>query len=465
MKFNKKKGFTIVELVIVIAIIAILAAVLIPTFASLIRKANESADIQAVRQMNSYLATYKVPAIESIDEVYKAFEEGNMTAKDYRPLVSGRYFFWDKELNRVVYTDSEYKVLFPEENKGRTNKDLNHQWLSLSGVINTKEVTVTEDTTTKGTYTVNITSAEELYWLSQNYEKNDWKNLTVNLTKDIDLMGADVAFTVTYEKNQKAFTLSGPESGMAVITGLAQSQSKAVGLVGTAYEGKNYASGLIAKANGVTVSVKNITIKDAVIGDLETGSVGAVIGANYGSKITLENVKVENTIINGKNKVGGFIGLNRSDNETTIDSNCSLSNVTINCSEGEAGKIIGAITAETGNTATNLPADFDVSTVKLNLVEGAYKRATISSADGKYTAVAKLSKEGVHEESGKAYRVFCADALYNIGTCKKGDKTYTATVTVGTETKTYTTSADYVKASAFGNSSDITLSPALPITK
>ena len=37
---KSKKGFTIVELVIVIAVIAILAAVLIPTFANLIRQAN-----------------------------------------------------------------------------------------------------------------------------------------------------------------------------------------------------------------------------------------------------------------------------------------------------------------------------------------------------------------------------------------------------------------------------------------
>ena len=46
MKKMNKKGFTIVELVIVIAVIAILAAVLIPTFANLISKANESAALQ-----------------------------------------------------------------------------------------------------------------------------------------------------------------------------------------------------------------------------------------------------------------------------------------------------------------------------------------------------------------------------------------------------------------------------------
>ncbi|MBQ7445770.1 MAG: prepilin-type N-terminal cleavage/methylation domain-containing protein [Clostridia bacterium] len=52
MKKLNKKGFTIVELVIVIAVIAILAAVLIPTFATVIQKANESAALQAAR--NAY---------------------------------------------------------------------------------------------------------------------------------------------------------------------------------------------------------------------------------------------------------------------------------------------------------------------------------------------------------------------------------------------------------------------------
>ncbi len=44
-----KKAFTITELVIVIAVIAILAAVLIPTFSTVIGKANESAAMQECR--------------------------------------------------------------------------------------------------------------------------------------------------------------------------------------------------------------------------------------------------------------------------------------------------------------------------------------------------------------------------------------------------------------------------------
>ena len=44
MKRNKnKKGFTIVELVIVIGVIGILSAILIPTFVSLTSKANDAA--------------------------------------------------------------------------------------------------------------------------------------------------------------------------------------------------------------------------------------------------------------------------------------------------------------------------------------------------------------------------------------------------------------------------------------
>lgn len=55
MKKNNKKGFTIVELVIVIAVIAILAAVLIPTFSGVVSRANDSAALQEAK--NAYSAT------------------------------------------------------------------------------------------------------------------------------------------------------------------------------------------------------------------------------------------------------------------------------------------------------------------------------------------------------------------------------------------------------------------------
>lgn len=56
MKKTNKKGFTIVELVVVIVVIAILAAVLIPTFMGLIEKAKLSSDTQMIHSVNLALA-------------------------------------------------------------------------------------------------------------------------------------------------------------------------------------------------------------------------------------------------------------------------------------------------------------------------------------------------------------------------------------------------------------------------
>ena len=55
MKKMNKKGFTIVELVIVIAVIAILAAVMIPTFSNVVTNAKQSAALQKAR--NYYTET------------------------------------------------------------------------------------------------------------------------------------------------------------------------------------------------------------------------------------------------------------------------------------------------------------------------------------------------------------------------------------------------------------------------
>ena len=87
-KTNTKKGFTIIELVIVIAVIGILAAVLIPTFSGAIEKANESAAMQAARnEYELFLAEHaaEMNGKENFVIVYKdtyAFEvkEGQFNA-------------------------------------------------------------------------------------------------------------------------------------------------------------------------------------------------------------------------------------------------------------------------------------------------------------------------------------------------------------------------------------------------
>ena len=67
MRKNNRKGFTIVELVIVIAVIAILAAVMIPTFSGIVGKAQKSGAEQ------QFMNAYK----EAVDEKYRFFSFGD----------------------------------------------------------------------------------------------------------------------------------------------------------------------------------------------------------------------------------------------------------------------------------------------------------------------------------------------------------------------------------------------------
>ena len=74
MKRNNKKGFTIVELVIVIAVIAILSAVLIPTFTGIVDKAEATADLQNARNAyTEYLVDHPTAEIEYVKQNNKFY--------------------------------------------------------------------------------------------------------------------------------------------------------------------------------------------------------------------------------------------------------------------------------------------------------------------------------------------------------------------------------------------------------
>lgn len=75
MKRNNKKGFTIVELVIVIAVIAILAGVLIPTFAGIVDKANKSAAQQEASAL--YKEAYALDLADGVHDGKEGTKEIN----------------------------------------------------------------------------------------------------------------------------------------------------------------------------------------------------------------------------------------------------------------------------------------------------------------------------------------------------------------------------------------------------
>ena len=122
MKRTNKKGFTIVELVIVIAVIAILAAVLIPNISRLVRKANESNDVSLAKNMNTLLTMDEAENGKATNmyDVLIALENGGFKLSTLNPRASGNVFAWDKANNQIVYLSKD-KILFQAKevkNKG-----------------------------------------------------------------------------------------------------------------------------------------------------------------------------------------------------------------------------------------------------------------------------------------------------------------------------------------------------------
>ena len=111
MKKLNRKGCTIVELVIVIAVIAILAAVLIPTMSNLIKTAQTSADVTLVKNVNLILATERATEGKNatMQEALDDALEGGYDVKKLTPTNSDNHILWDQESdNFVLFANGKY---------------------------------------------------------------------------------------------------------------------------------------------------------------------------------------------------------------------------------------------------------------------------------------------------------------------------------------------------------------------
>lgn len=104
---QKRKGFTTVELVIVIAVIAILATALIPTFGGLIDSANHTADVQTAKNLTTLVMTYNIDhPIKSERDLADAINEGMKDPNYYANLKAKSakkgYCFWYDYKNYTV---------------------------------------------------------------------------------------------------------------------------------------------------------------------------------------------------------------------------------------------------------------------------------------------------------------------------------------------------------------------------
>ena len=116
---KNRKGFTLVELLVVIAIIAILATVAIIGYTSFIKKAELSADQTAVTQLNKMLEGEE--ALDNIPQNtlhLKQMLVAHGYNEELRPISKGHVFCWDRANNIVLLLDENGNVVYPEARKG-----------------------------------------------------------------------------------------------------------------------------------------------------------------------------------------------------------------------------------------------------------------------------------------------------------------------------------------------------------
>ena len=173
MKKANKKGFTIVELVIVIAVVAILAAVLVPTFVSVVKKANESKDTQLVRNLNTALAVdTEVGKHETMQSALEAAAKAGYDVAKINASATDNEILWDSKNDCFVYkkdsgieyipnskteeaTDGDFWKIVADASAAAANKNYNSY---VMGAAELGDMTVANgldvgENTVKGTIT------------------------------------------------------------------------------------------------------------------------------------------------------------------------------------------------------------------------------------------------------------------------------------------------------------------------
>ena len=281
IKSALKRGFTIMELVIVIAVIAVLAAVLIPTFANITNRANESADEQTVTNMNKILsaedALDNVPT--NTGEVRDILLSGGI--QTYTPVSAGWYYGWLPDENVIVIyevTDGKSVIAYPET---YANKDY-EVWNLENNVVATADDLVQAISNAEEGSTVQI--AEDLTLGEGDSRQGLYfkKGISFDLNGNTLSMGANSSFMFEVMATDETVNTREITISNGVIADTANSNSRDSYNNPLMYLYYDYESEKVP----LNIVMENVTVK------ANSGNV-ALAATNGGAALTLRDVNIQ----------------------------------------------------------------------------------------------------------------------------------------------------------------------------
>ena len=231
MKNRKlKKGFTLVELIVVIAIVAVLAAVSVVSYMAFVRQANESADIQLVKQLNIALQADETlnGTRDTMHEMLEGVELQGFVVENLTKTKSGYDIVWDQEHNRFALLNNN-NLVYGEDSYNKTNPYDIWKFADTLAEAENKNYSVylTEEFGKTGETSLNIKAGldagnvklEEINYTNEDAQEviirtnSAQTTLTVNASNDTvkhyDALGklvlTDIAYDCYYEYGRTAY--------------------------------------------------------------------------------------------------------------------------------------------------------------------------------------------------------------------------------------------------------------------
>lgn len=302
MKNKLKKGFTIVELVIVIAVIAILAAVLIPTFSSITNSARESAALQEAKSGSETILALTTGTLPENSAFLVADDEESDT-NDYT------FVFYGQKIQNVSAVTDYGDIVNACSRDDVVASDGKKKGYIV--YVSTKALTSANDQVTNGPINVNVANrilsaigvtatvtdgTDNNYTVSASRDYAMW-----NFTKDGNTYYFNIYWTSDFNPTLIAFMGGNIEAPAADTVTLTINDSNNTVDVQTV-NSTTYTSGMTVEKNTVITIVLTADITDASKISVTIGGTGVAQGSGwtYGSNtITINADEVTGNVIVG----------------------------------------------------------------------------------------------------------------------------------------------------------------------